>query len=339
MKRIIKIGNGSIVIIFLIILLLVNLSLASISLAQEKIVLKYGHVLPAGHSLHKIGEWVKEELNKRTNGRVELKIYPSSTLGSESEMIEGAKMGTIDICMGGMIGNWVPRAHITDLPYVIDTTENFKKFFLNPGTAGKILAEEVLEKTDLRIVGYFALGPKLTLCKNKPILKLEDLKGVKMRVIKTEMVVDTFKAWGCVPIPMAFSEVYTSLKTGVIEGVDDSPASTMGAMGFCEVAPYIVHTGHGFLLIPIVMSEKVLESLPQEIQQILLDVWEEAEYVMVDELMKKDIEEGYKQMRALAIAETWPDLEPFKKAVEPVVKKYVEQLGAEDLLEVMESLR
>jgi len=303
-------------------------------------VLKYGHVGATSSSLHVIGEWVKKELDKRTDGRVELKIYPNSILGSESEMIEGAKMGTVDICQagGGIMGNWVPRARVVDLPYVLSTTEDFKRCFLNPGTLGKMLAEEILEKTGLRTIGWIAKGPKLTVCK-KLILKLEDLKGVKMRVIKNPLVVDTFKAWGCVPIPMAYAEVYTSLKTGVIEGMDDSPASSMADKGFCEVAPYIVHTGHGFLSLGIVISEKVFQSLPQDIQQIVLDVWEEAQYIVVDELMKKTEDIGYKKIRSLAIAETWPDLEPFKKAVEPVIKKYVEEFDAADLLKVIESLK
>lgn len=333
-----KMHSFSLILSALVTFILVSVLLFSIVQAQEKIVLQYGHLMATTHNLQIVGEWMQKELAERTNDLVELKIYPNAVLGNETEMVEGCRIGTLDMTpTGGPLGAWVEKMRVVDMPYVFDSYEHFKRCFVDPGPVGKELAGEILKEADLRVLGWFAQGFRITTCRTKPIMKLEDFKGVKIRTHENPLVVATFRALGAEAIPMAFGEVYTSLKTGVIDAME-SPASTIGAMRFCEVAPYISHTDHFFLLTALVIGEKKFNSLPADIKKVVLDVGKESQYVMLDAL-EENIQLGLSQMRALETLETWPDLEPFREAVKPVVKEYGEKYGVTDLLEVIESLR
>ena len=306
--------------------------------AQDKITLKFGHLFAPSHNMQIFAEWMKGQLDEKTNGQVELKIFPNSTLGNETEMVEGVRMGTLDFtATGGPLGSWVEKVKIIDMPYVIVSKEHFMKCYVDPGPVGKELSKEILNKSGLKVLAWLPQGFRITASRTKPIVKLEDFKGVKIRTHENPLVVATFRALGAEAIPMAFGEVYTSLKTGVIDAME-SPASTIGSMRFCEVAPYVSHTNHFFLIVALVMNEEKFNSLPTNVQEALVEIGEEAPYIISD-LLDDNIQLGLDQIRALETLETYPDLEPFIEAVKPVVKEYSEKYGAADLIAEMESLR
>lgn len=326
-------------------LLIITLSLmficiCTITFAQtsEKIVLKNGLVSPIENPTGRTSVWMAEELEKRTNGQIELKNFPSSTLGNETEMIEGVRMGTVDmVAAGGSLGAWVEKIRVIDMPYVIDSTEHFKRCFLDPGVVGAKLAEEVLKEAGLKVMAWYGQGFRITVCRKQPIMKLEDFKGIKIRTSENPLVVSTFRALGAQAVPMAFGEVYTSLNTGLIDAME-SPPSTIGVNRLCEVAPYISHTNHFFLITALVISEKKFNSLPSDIQKILLDVCKESQYYMLS-ILDEVTQTGLDLMRALPTLETWPDLKPWKEAVKPVVKEYSEKYKVMDLVEEIEKQR
>lgn len=320
---------------------LVTLLVSSVAFSagqEEKIVLKNGLVSPIKNPTGRASVWMAKELEKRTNGLVELKNFPSCTLGNESEMVEGVIMGTIDmVASGGVLGSWVEKMSIVDMPYLIDSVEHFKRCFIDPGTVGAKLAEEVSKKAGLKVMAWYGQGFRITVCSKRPIMKLEDFKGIKIRTHANPLVVSTFRALGAEAVPMAFGEVYTSLNTGVIDAME-SPSSTIGVNRMCEVAPYISHTNHFFLLTALIMSEEKFKSLPSDVQKILLEVCKESQYYMLN-ILDEVTQIGLDSMRGLPTLETWPDLKPFKEAVEPVVKEYSEKYNATDLVEEIKKLK
>ena len=222
------------------------------SLAQE-VTLKLGHLANEENIWHKAALKFADEVKARTEGRVAVEVYPNESLGKEIDVINGMQLGTADMTITGeSLQNWAPKAALLALPYGYKSLEHMDK--VASGDIGQQIEAEIIEKAGIRPLTYFARGPR-NLSANREITKPEDLKGFKVRVPNVPIFVAAWQALGANPTPMAFSEVFTSLQNGTIEG-QENPLALFKSGGFYEVQKVVNKTEHVRSWIYLTISER-----------------------------------------------------------------------------------
>lgn len=237
--------------------------LASPAIAQAKTTLKLGHLANEDNVWHKASVKFAEEVAARTKGAVEVKVFPNEQLGKETDLIKGIQLGTVDFTITGeSLQNWAPAAALLAVPYAIRDLAHMDKVVGGP--IGAKIAASIDEKTGLIPLTYFARGPR-ELTSNRPIKTPDELNGLKLRVPNVPLFVKVWEALGAKPTPMAFSEVFTSLQNGTIEG-QENPLALIKSASFFEVQKYVNRTDHVISWIYLVGGSKKLAKLPAEHQ-------------------------------------------------------------------------
>ena len=202
---------------------------------------------------------------------------------------------------------------------MIQSAEDAK--VLTTGPLSKELVANTIRDAKVRIVGWTYTGFRVLTNSKKPVTTLADLKGLKIRVPKNEIMIATYQAWGINPVPMAWSETFTALQQGVVDG-QDNPYATIYAMKFYEVQKYITSIRYVFSLEPLIMSESVYQKQPADVQKAILEagaaatehsfVWlKESEDKIKQELMAKGMQisapaDNEKEWISKATTQVWP---------------------------------
>lgn len=254
------------------------------ALAQE-VTLKLGHLANEENIWHKAVTRFAEEVNTLTEGRVAVEIYPNESLGKEIDLINGMQLGTADMTITGeSLQNWAPTAALLALPYAYQSLEHMDE--VASGEIGQQIEAEIIEKADIRPLTYFARGPR-NLSANREITTPADLNGFKLRVPNVPLFVAAWQALGANPTPMAFSEVFTSLQNGTIEG-QENPLALFKSGGFYEVQKVVNRTEHVRSWIYLAISERSWDNLSEADQAALMEAAErtqtyERELFLADE--------------------------------------------------------
>ncbi|MBS9477566.1 TRAP transporter substrate-binding protein [Ancylobacter radicis] len=226
--------------------------------AMADVTLKLGHLANEENIWHKAALKFGEEVQKLSDGRVKVQVYPNESLGKEMDLINGMQLGTADMTITGeSLQNWAPKASLLALPYGYRSLEHMDK--VASGDIGKQIEAEIIEKAGVRPLTYFARGPR-NLSANKEIKTPDELKGFKLRVPNVPIFVAAWQAMGANPTPMAFSEVFTSLQNGTING-QENPLALFKSGGFYEVQKVINKTEHVRSWIYLVISERTWNKL------------------------------------------------------------------------------
>jgi tripartite ATP-independent transporter DctP family solute receptor len=210
---------------------------------KAKYTMKIAHLeaptQPRHQGLLKVAELVKQ----RSNGEVEIQLYPASQLGNARQMVEGVQFGTIEATMmpAAFLGGFNPAVSILDVPYIFPT-DRAKSQQLRESAFGKALLDSFSSRNLLGIT-LWPNGRK-SLTSNKPLDKLDAMRGQKFRVMDSKILIEQFAAVGASAVAINFSELYTSLQTGVIDG-QENPLDTISTMKFHEVQKNLVVTEHG----------------------------------------------------------------------------------------------
>lgn len=243
-------------------------TLCAPAIAQAKTTLKFGHLANEENVWHKASVKFAEEVGKRTNGAIEVKVFPNEQLGKETDLIKGIQLGTVDFTITGeSLQNWAPAAALLAVPYAIRDLAHMD--LVANGPIGAKIAANIEEKTQLKPLTYFARGPR-QLTSNRPIKSPADLNGLKMRVPNVPMFVKVWEALGAKPIPMAFSEVFTSLQSNTIEA-QENPLALIKSASFFEVQKYLNQTDHVLSWIYVCGGAKKLGRLPADQQKAIMD--------------------------------------------------------------------
>ena len=239
---------------------------------EVKHVIKFGHIANDQNVWNLAALKFKAIVEKNSNGKIEVKVYPNAQLGKELDLINGIQLGTADMTITGeSLQNWVPEAALMAVPYAIRDSIHLKK--VADGDIGKTIERKILKRTNLRPIGWFKRGPR-HLTSNRPIVHPDDLKGMILRVPNVPIYVSVWKALGAKPTPMDFSEVFTSLQQGTIHG-QENPFALIKSSSFYEVQDFCNLTGHVISWIYVVIGEKKLKSLPKKLQLVVLDAGKE----------------------------------------------------------------
>lgn len=236
--------------------------------AQAKTTLKLGHLANEDNVWHKASLKFAEEVARRTNGEVEVKVFPNEQLGKETDLIKGIQLGTVDFTITGeSLQNWAPSAALLAVPYAIRDLDHLDKVV--GGAVGHKIGQDIEAKTQLRTLTYFARGPR-NLTANRAIRTPDELNGLKLRVPNVPLFVQFWQALGAKPTPMAFSEVFTSLQNNTIEA-QENPLALIKSASFFEVQKYVNQTEHVISWIYLVGGAKKLGRLPQAHQAAIAE--------------------------------------------------------------------
>jgi tripartite ATP-independent transporter DctP family solute receptor len=283
---------------------------------NEKIVWKLGHLGNEDHIWNKTALKFAELVSEKTDGQIEVKVYPSEQLGNEIDTINMVKAGTADMVISGeSMANWAPKAALIAMPYAFNDTPSMKKVI--EGDLGKEIAAQIEEKVGLIPLYYHLRAPR-NLTSNKPISTPADLKGFKMRVPNVPIFVESWKAAGASPQVMAFSEVFTGLQQNVIDG-QENPVDLIYSAGFYEVQKYVNETEHVNGWIYVLVGKKQFESLSKELQDAVLAASKEAQ-TFGDDLFNKETQDFITKLEDKGmIFNKDVDKDAFRKAMEPAI--------------------
>lgn len=238
---------------------------ASLAFAAP-VTLKLGHIAepenPYGQGADHFAKLVKE----RSNGQIVIQVYPSSQLGNQRDLVEGLTFGTVDMTLTGtaVLGNFVPEVSIFDLPFLFRDVQHAYKAL---DTVGMELCKKG-EARGMITLAIWENGIRHMTNNARPIVKPEDMKGLKFRVMEQPVYIEMMKALGASPTPMAMSELYTALQKGVIDG-QENPLAHIATKRFYEVQKYISLTGHTYAPELVMISAIAWKKLTPEQQALL----------------------------------------------------------------------
>jgi tripartite ATP-independent transporter DctP family solute receptor len=214
------------------------------------------------------------EVETRTNGRYKIQNFYAGALGAERESIEGLQLGTLDLTMTstGPVPNFVPEIAILDIPFLFRDYGHARAVLDGP------IGQDLLKKFDAKGITALAWGENgfrhMTNSK-RPVNVPEDLKGLKMRTMENPVHIQAYKAFGIIPTPMAFTEVFTALQQGTVDG-QENPVSVITSAKLDQVQKYMTLTGHVYSPALILMSKAQFDKLSAADKQAFLDAAKEA---------------------------------------------------------------
>ncbi len=291
--------------------------------SAQTITLQMGHGAQASHPSQFGCERVAELVAERSGGRLQIEVFPNRQLGEEREMVEGLQLGTVDITVvsTGPLGGFVPQINVIDLPFLFRDAAHAYAVFDGP------IGDQLLEPfsdVGIKAVAFWENGWRHLTAK-RLVQQPGDLTGVKIRTMENVVHMDAFSALGAGPIPMVWGEVYTSLQQGVIDA-QENPITVIYTNALWEVQDYTVLTGHVYGAHLVLVSERTLARLPDDLQEILLDTIRE-----VSDYQRAKSAELEAEMTELLLAEGMEvvevDTAPFREATASVLEKYSERFG------------
>ncbi|MBF0267694.1 MAG: TRAP transporter substrate-binding protein [Alphaproteobacteria bacterium] len=249
-------------------------SLPGFAQAADPIVIKFSHVVAPNTPKGKGAEFFKKLAEERTKGAVKVEVYPNSQLYKDKEEMEMLQLGAVQmlapsLAKFGPLG--VKEFEAFDLPFILPSKEALRS--VTEGPVGQGLLKK-LEAKGIIGLGYWDNGFKI-MSANKPLRKVEDFKGQKMRIQSSKVLEAQMKSLGALPQVMAFSEVYQALQTGVVDGTENPP-SNMFTQKMHEVQKHATMSNHGYLGYAVIVNKKFWEGLPPDIRATLEGAMNEA---------------------------------------------------------------
>lgn len=298
----------------------------------EKIVLKLGHVANLEQPYHLAAELFAKNVYERTNGEVEIQVFPNSQLGGQRELLEGLQLGTVDIAMtsSAVLGNFIPTAQVIDLPFMFRDSEHVYKVVDGP------LADEIYagaEQQGFKIISTWENGFRNIGNNVRPVKTPEDLNGIKLRVFESQLYVDMFELLGALPTPMAMSEVFTALQQKTIDGVENAVVQ-MYASKYQEVLKYLTITEHTYNPQIVIFSLDKWDKISEENQKIIMEAAVESRDYNRSLAAEKTGEYLEKMQEAgVEVTElTAQERDAFKEKMLPVWEQYYDIVG-KDLID------
>lgn len=257
----------------------------------------------------------KELVEEKSDGKLSLKLYPSSQLGSEKDVVEQAIMGNNVIIFTGydFLMDYVPDAGILTAPYL---TDDFDDLLYLTTTDWFADLTSRLNDEGIDIVNTNTIYGKRQLMTKDPVLTPDDLKGMKIRVPNNQMYIKSFEALGATPTPMPLADMYTGLQQGLIDGAEN-PLPVLSASKTQEIVKNLTLTEHTKIMSPWITGTKFIKTVPEDLVQILKEAGNEAgEYGRT--ITEEEAETVLKDFEDQGIAIHEVDLAPFREKAKSV---------------------
>ncbi len=309
------------------------LALVGPASAQALIVIKFSHVVATNTPKGQGAEKFKELAEKYTNGRVKVDVYPNSQLYKDKEEVEALQLGAVQmlapsLAKFGPLG--VREFEVFDLPYILPDKAALGR--ITKGPIGKSLLAK-LEPKGITGLAYWDNGFKI-MTANKPMHKVADFQGLKMRIQSSKVLDAQFRALGAIPQVLAFSEVYQAMQTGVIDGNENTP-SNVYTQKMHEVQKHATLSNHGYIGYAVIVNKKFWDGLPADVKPQVEKAMAEAT-TFANEISQKENDDAIVAMKKAGTT-TFYELTPaerdeWMKALEPVTQDMASRVG-KDLID------
>lgn len=289
---------------------------------------RFAHFSPTSDPNHVTATGFAEKIAAATKGEYTVEVFPSAQLGGEVDAVEGMLLGTIDMTVpsAAVIANWVPEMNALNMPFAFRDWDHYTAVAQGP------LLDRIIEaaaEKNFRVLGALTSGARHIMTR-EPLASFEDLKGRKIRTVQNPVHVATFNAFGANATAIAYTEVYSSLQTGVVDGADAANTNYFTEK-FYEVAPNWAQVSWLFYSNFLIMREDKFQALPAEIQETLKSIGREAGREHFVRYRKSD-EEKLSELVALGVKVTQPDPAPFRAASTQIYDQFLTTDREKELL-------
>lgn len=289
--------------------------------------LKFGMNAGTTSNEYKAAQQFAQEVQEKSGGKIEVSLYPNAQLGDDRSMMAQVGSGALDFTFAesARFQIYYPIAEIFALPYVIPNYETAQKALFNT-PFGNALIQKIHDEKGMTILAQAYNGTRQT-TSNRPINRIDDMKGLKLRVPNAATNLAFAKYVGASPTPMAFSEVYLALQTNSVDG-QENPLSTIQAQKFYEVQKYLALTNHILNDVLYLASNDMLEELSPELRQVVKTAAQNAADSHTASFTRGEAELiSFFEKEGVTV--TRPDLAPFKQAMQPYYDQFIEKTGDE----------
>jgi tripartite ATP-independent transporter DctP family solute receptor len=300
--------------------------------AKKPIKLVFGTCFTADHFFAKGDRYFKKLAEKNSKGQLLIDYYPAGQLGSNREQLEATRTGSQQMFLVGLsaAAPYWPKLKTLDLPYLIrDDAHQIK--VANEMTS-IIDQKELAEKTGMRILNVRIRAPR-HLTTKFPVNKIEDIKGLKIRVPELATFVDMFRAFGCVPTVIPSADVYTAIATGTVDA-QENPYDSIYTWKYYEVQKYVAHTAHYREFSAIFINNNFWKSLTRSQKKILTVAANKSAKMGIEDAQKEN-KKYYKLLVEKGMKFTNPDLAPFRKIAKTLWSKY----GDDELIKKIQTVK
>ncbi len=319
-----------------VLLIFISLLLFGCGEITEVKHLRLAHGLAPTHPVHKAMLYMSEKMKEKSKGKVIIDVYPSQQLGTERQCIELLQIGGLAMTKvsASVLESFAPKFKVFSLPYLFRNEEH--KFKIFEGGIGKELLTG-LEKFRLRGLCYFDAGSRSFYTIDKPILKPEDLAGLKIRTQESATSVKMVNTLGASATPIAWGELYTALQQGVVDGAENNPPSFYLSHHY-EVCKYYSLDEHTSVPDVLIISKDVWDNLNPEEQLWLQESADEA-YMYQKELWHTASTDALNKVREAGVEIYYPDKSPFEKKVEPLIESYKSEPEIYNLIKKIKAVK
>ena len=325
-------------ILAVIIVCLVMLPLAAVAQEDQKVEVPYvkptKHVFRLAHAVtpkmtyHTGAVRFAELVKLYSQGEVEIKIFPNAQLGKEQTTAKMVQLGTLDMCLLAVNNSsmWYRPLDIYIMPFIFENREHANRVLNGP--VGKKLEEEYIKASGIRIIGWWEWGNRGIMNKVRPVYKPDDMKGMKIRVPKNPVMVDTYNALGATATAIDWGELYSALQQGLADGLEGPPQGLLD-MKFNDFLNHYSFVSVFYGLADLLMNEKLFQSLSPQNQEAILRAGREAG-VYQRWVSAMDHVNGLINMDKAGVkVNKVEDVQSFIDAVVPVWEKYESKIGKE----------
>ncbi len=304
------------------------------AVAQAEKTFRLGHMWPPNDVWAQGAQRFADLVKQRTNGKYEVRVHPSGQLGNEREMEEGLQVGNLDFTFGGsdVLSQFEPKMAVFALPFMFRDYDHSNAVL--DGPIGQKV-HDALRERGIRVLAAGAQGFRYVLTK-KPINSVADMKNLKIRVPEGEVMLRLFQLIGASPVSIPWPETYMASKNNVVDGLEGVPLVLLNFKMY-ETGKHIAKTRHVLATLNLMISEKVFQSLPPDVQKIVQDSAKEAWHGARD-AAKVGNEKAEEELAKLGAQFTSPDVKPFQDAVRPYWSEWATKANASDTVEAIQKM-
>jgi tripartite ATP-independent transporter DctP family solute receptor len=298
--------------------------------ATAQTEIKFGHVGEPGSLFAKSAEEFAKRANAKLGGKAKVVVFGSSQLGGDKELLQKLKLGTVDMALPSTVmSSESDLFGVFEMPYLVKDRKHMQR--IEKEIFWSKLAPEV-EKKGLKILAVWENGYRHITNNKRPINVPADLKGIKLRVPEGKWRVKMFQVYGANPSPMKYSEVFTALQTGVMDG-QENPFSQIYSAKFQEVQKYLSLTGHVYTPAYVTVGAKKWATLPADVRKVLEDTAKEVQ-AFVYATAEKDDNDLLAKIKAAGVQVNSVNKDAFIAASKPIYDDFAKEVpGAKEVID------
>lgn len=295
---------------------------------SANVVIKLGHIAESTNPYGQGADYFAKLIAEKSNGEIEVQVFPSSQLGAQKELIEGLIYGTVDMTLTGTaeLGTFQPQMALFDMPFLFkDRAHAYRSLDSIGMELGK-----ALEPKGIKLLGYMENGIRHLTNNIRPVNSPEDMKGLKIRVMNNKVYIEMIKALGASPTPMAFAELYSALQQGTVDG-QENPSAHIFTKRFFEVQKYASLTAHAYAPEPVLISMITWNKLSDAQRAIIQEAATEA-IAWQRQLSTEQDEEFWTKIKETGkMSVITVDRQPFIDATKVVYEEMAKTVGQDNI--------